>query len=123
MYQLHTPPVAPFRFGRGFGIVARDTERLRVGFDIETAGPERDDVVAYGGDLDVTPGAERLPPGQLVAPLLQPATGRAQGARAPMFGAARPATRGARARRGHRHYRTDRSSVPQASPARSRICL
>ena len=54
-------------------------------------------------DLDVTAHTERLRPRELVPELLQAPAARAQGALAPVFEAARPATRGARPGWGHRH--------------------
>jgi hypothetical protein len=80
MYQLHTPRCAAIAhpgLGGGLGIVAVDTQRLRVALDIEPTSPQGHDVIAYGGDLDVTPCTERLRPGELVAQLLQATTRRA----------------------------------------------
>ena len=65
-----SPGIPRAGFGRGLGRVANVAQPLRVGLNVQATSPQRDDVVAYGDDLDVTPGAERLPPRELVASLL-----------------------------------------------------
>jgi hypothetical protein len=83
------------------------TKRLCISRNVEPTSPQWHDVVAHGGDLDVTLHTERLLSKERMAHTHAGPTAFSSDTRALVFGTARTATRSTRTRRGHWHQQSN----------------